>query len=269
MSFAEQLYLLSTVLPFKNRKVNRINQRWLLERMRLLDGIALLLCTGAKKEAAAVTFETTGAGTKLFYCKNRPCDVREKSYISGLLEIVQNAVRYEDCVMSIMGYIIPECRGKIKSRLGKVACEILSLQNISPDGKVSFKPSENFERHIRLTLKNSVPDDMPIDIFLQVVMDFMEKLPLENSELVADLMEMAHFIGLAKDVHIVIPHPVLVWRLKKFGEFFAAAKHIAWMTLFDRDVSSRKKLITITEVSVITDPFILFLHTKNWTNGSS
>lgn len=217
--------------------------------MKLLDGIALLLCTGEKKEAAAVTYEATGAGTNLFYCKNRPCDEKEKDYVSGLLEVVKNAVLYEDCVESIMNYIVPECQGKIRSRLGKLVREISNLQRISSDGKISVNPSVNFERHIRMVLKNSVPDDMPMDIFLQVVLDFVEKLPLDNRSLVADLMEMTHFIGLAKDVHTVIPHPVLVWRLQKFGEFFGAAKSISWITFFDREVSSRKNLITLTEVS--------------------
>lgn len=244
-------------MPFKDGRVNRIAQRWLLGRMKLLDGIALLLCTGAKKEAAAVTYEATGAGTNLFYCKNRPCDAKEKGYGSGLLEIVKNAVRYEGCIASIMDYIIPECQGKIKSRLGKLVREVSNLQNISLDRKIPVNPSASFERHIRMVLKNSVPDDMPIDIFLQVVIDFVQKLPLDNFGLVGDLMEMAHFIGLAEDIHTVIPHPILVWRLQKFGEFFGAAKNIAWITFFDREVSSRKNLITLTEVSWITDPFIL------------
>lgn len=229
--------------------MNRITQRWMLGRMKLLDGIALLLCTGDKKEAAAVTYEATGAGTNLFYCKNRPCGSKEKNYVSGLLEIVKNAVQYETCVVSIMEHIIPECQGKIKSRLGKLMREISNLQKISPNGKIFVNPSENFERHIRMVLANSVPEDMPMDIFLQVVMDFVEKLPLDNHGLVEDLMEMTHFIGLAKDVHTVIPHPDLVWRLQKFGEFFGAAKDIAWITLFDREVSSKKNLITLTEVS--------------------
>lgn len=261
MSFAEQLYLLSTVVPFKDRRVNRITQRWLLGRIKLLDGIALLLCTGVKREAVAVTYESTGAGINLFYCKNRPCDAKEKSYGAGLLEIVKNAVLYENCVMSIMDYIIPECQSKIKSRLGKLVSEVSKLQKISPGGSISVSPSANFEKHIRVTLANSVPSDMPMELFLQIVMEFVEKLPLDNFGLVGDLMEMTYFIGLAKDIHTVIPHPALVWRLQKFGEFFGAAKNIAWITLFDREVSSRKKLITLTEVSLITDPFTLvFTH---------
>lgn len=239
--------------------------------MKLLDGIALLLCTGVKREAVAVTYESTGAGIKLFYCKNRPCDATEKSYAAGLLEIVKNAVLYENCVVSIMDYIIPECQSKIKSRLGKLVNEVSKLQKSSPGGKISVSPSANFEKHIRVTLANSVPSDMQMESFLQVVMGFAEKLPLDNFGLVGDLMEMTYFIGLARDIHTVIPHPALVWRLQKFGEFFGAAKNIAWITLFDREVFSRKKLITLTEVSLITDPFTLLylcMNIKNLTNGS-
>lgn len=216
--------------------------------MQLLDGIALLLCTGEKKEPTAVTFEETGGGTNFYYSKNRPCDEQEKNYVSGLLEIVKNSARYDQCIRSVLHYAIPACQGKLESRLDKVVFEIQTIQESSSDGSIVFNSSESFETHVRTILGDCVPDDMQMDVFLQIIVRAILGVSPEETGDMEFLLKVVHFIGVAEDIHTVMPYPVLVWRLQKLGDFFGAARSIAWITMFDREVAPRKKLMTFTEV---------------------
>jgi hypothetical protein len=96
------------------------------QHLELLDGIALLLVTDDKADAAAVTFEQTPESIEFYYAKNRPCTDAEKSYIDSLLNLVMHSESSQRnaCTMAIVSKAVAMCLKKVRSRIRKLASEI-------------------------------------------------------------------------------------------------------------------------------------------------
>lgn len=225
--------------------------------MQLLDGIALLICTGDRKDAAAVALEQGTNSLKIFFCKSHPCTQEERDYIKGLLRIIQTAACGENIVEPLLLYAIPACREKIKARILKIERELYKVKKLRGGlENIVGEFTPRFQDDIRRITKASLGPDIFFVWFFANLADAYRRMDTEKILL---LMSFAHSISISPDLRFALPHSDLVRKIKKFGDYYSAAVNISMGISESRVYFKLRNSLTFTEVS-LTLLTILFLH---------
>jgi hypothetical protein len=100
------------------------------KHLNLLDGIALLLVTEDKADAAAVSSRLTPTSIEFFYAKNRPCTMSMKNYVESLLKEIKEykPSRRGEFIENVLTKAASACTEKIRNRIRKISVELARFE---------------------------------------------------------------------------------------------------------------------------------------------
>lgn len=199
------------------------------KHLKLLDLLALLLVTEPNGDVAATTLiRTTGQITVLF-SKNRPCNLPEKSYVQSIHEIITSITgepaSLQDALDQLLRLVVGNCSRKIKARLNKLVSRLKSLSI----GDV-VKP---LPPHITLRLWDLLkstgfpsPSSVPLERSISHWLKSLLQAPvgaLAGAQATTTLF-VAYCVGHMGGTDPLIDDPILLCRLRKLGDYYAATR---------------------------------------------
>lgn len=188
--------------------------------LKLLDYIALLLVTDGKSDVAAVTMRQLPNAVTFYYSKNAPCSAKFGEYLQRLTTICAS-VEGDSFNKDFLTEVLATCGPKVTKRLDKCQKAIKKIENIEFDVKIAAEVPKAAKQK----------RDWAGKTFGEITEDFLDRLgsydmkPHKGGSISASsgLCVEAFFIGREPGLQ---RYPTLAGRIKKFGDYYGAARHI-------------------------------------------
>ncbi|RPB12408.1 hypothetical protein P167DRAFT_565279 [Morchella conica CCBAS932] len=222
--FDDCLFALSTIShlleyprPLKHSSLQQ-------KHLKVLNLLALLLITEPNSDVAATTLIRTTRSVTILFSKNRPCTAPESSYIQTLQDIITSTTRetssIEDTCRHALSLVIDNCSGKVKARLNK-------LVNRLKSGFTANPPSPDTSTLLWERLQSTgfpSPSDIPLEKSIAHWLTALRNAPTRAlaGTRASSTLFIAYAIGHTPGIDSVIDDPVLLRRLQKLGDYFAA-----------------------------------------------
>lgn len=199
------------------------------KRLKLLDLLALLLVTEPDGDVAATALiRTTGQITVLF-SKNRPCNLPEKSYVQSIHEIITSitgeTASLQDALDQLLRLVVGNCSRKIKARLDKL---VNRLKSLSIGDVVKPLPPHTTLRLWNLLKSTGFPspESVPLEKSISHWLKSLLQAPvraLAGAQATTTLF-VAYCVGHMGGADPLIDDPILLCRLRKLGDYYAAIR---------------------------------------------
>lgn len=226
--FNEQLSALSSITHIRDYSPTVCRKPFpdQAKHLRLLDAIALLLVTEEKSDVGAVMFEQTPTQVIFYFCKNRPCTKRELDYVDGIRRLAFEITDVQECSLQLLNRVIPMCRSKIVSRLKRLLCCIPLPLHIFDDMDGAF------HEHLIAKMPHLFKNPGPASVSCGILVNYIAQLRKIDANKCTDqvlgrLIRFASAFGSYKSLKVLIRDDVIVWRLRKLGNYYCGTKSIA------------------------------------------
>lgn len=221
-SFDDCLFALSTISHRLEFPRPLSHSPILQKHLKLLNLLALLMVTEDKGDVAATTIIRAPGSVTILFSKNRPCTAAESSYIQTLQDIITSTTRetVKDTRIRALSLVIDNCSKKVKARLKKL------VKWLKSGFTVKTPPPETSTLLCKRLRPAGFPSDTP---FEKSITNWLTNLMNEPTSALAGgdailTLFIAHGIGYTEGIDSVIDDPVLLRRLKKLGDYFAAVR---------------------------------------------